>query len=330
MSSANRLLKPENLPHDLWNPHYREQGKREEGLVILPRAFAAAYIRLIERFDLGSLAESRDPDNPPVGGLTQEQTDKHFAQAFDGSSARVQLALMDPFNRATNASNSFVRSLSGNRVILADVPSGAGAAAFSLLCTIAELRAQSVLPREPLDIHLVAGEISDPARQYAQSLVDELRPSLEEQAITLTVELHPWDVTDELSNTDLVTKINVASNGRDKRLLVIANFNGFLVKESKQKKAKPQLTELVRYCSGSNSYAIWIEPDMNRATGSGGLFAWVRSLVGTAWAKFAREEVEEGDSGLTPVCCSRFQLPLSPSTTARVGLSLMPLNLNRR
>ena len=35
---------------------------------------------------------------------------------------------------------------------------------------------------------LVAGEISEPARQYALQLVDELKPSLGEQAITLTVE----------------------------------------------------------------------------------------------------------------------------------------------
>ena len=112
--SAQRLLKPEELPPDLWNPDHREEGKTEAGLVVLPRTFSEAYVRLIGRFGLLSLAASRDLDNPPVGGLTQEQTDKHFAQAFDGSSARVQLALMDPFNRATKASNNLVRSLSGN------------------------------------------------------------------------------------------------------------------------------------------------------------------------------------------------------------------------
>jgi hypothetical protein len=329
-ASSNRLLKPEHLPIELWNPEFAEAGRTEMGLVRLPLSLSDAYVRLIDRLGLRSRADARDPDNPPVGGLSLEQTHTHFAQAFDGSCARVQLALMDPFNRATKASNNLVRSLSGNRVVLADAPSGAGAAAFSLLATIAQLRSQGVLPRVPLDVHLVAGEIAEPARQLASQVMDELRPSLEEQAITLSAELHPWNVTDALSNTDFVARINVASDGRDKRLLVVANFNGFLVRESKQTEAKPQLTELVRHCSGVNSYAVWIEPDMNRATGPGGLFQWIRTLASTVWSKFAREEVEEDATDPTPICCSRFELPLNPPSTARVGLSLMPLDLTRR
>ena len=328
--SSNRLLKPEHLPSNLWNGKHSEEGETEKGLVKLPSCLAAAYRRMIDRFGLRALSESRDPNNPPVGGLTQEETDKHFAQAFDGSSARVQLALMDPFNHATKASNNLVRSLSGNRVILADAPCGAGAAAFSLLATIAHLREASVLPREPLDIHLVGGEISEPARRYAEHLAAELIPALEAQAITLNLEFHGWDVTDALSNTDLVSKLNVAASGRDRKLLIIANFNGFLMMGGKQKAAKPQLTELVRHCSGRDSYAVWIEPDMNRATEQGGLFDWLRTLLTSTWSKFAMEEIDDGAEQPTPICCSRFELPLSLPNTARVGLSLMPLNLTRK
>ena len=326
----HRLLNPQDLPLELWNPEHREPGKAETGLIGLPISLSNAYARLVQKFGLQTLAESRDPENPPLGGLSQEQTDKHFAQAFDGSSARVQLALLDPFNKATKASNSLVRTFSGNRVVLADAPCGAGAAAFSLLTTIAQLRSQSALPRVPLDVHLVAGELSGPARQYAESFVEELRSELEKQAITLSVEFHSWDVTDSLSNTDFVAKINIASQGHDKRLLVIANFNGFLIKDRKQKEALPQLSELIRHCSGKNSYAVWIEPDMNRATNSGGLFVWIRGLLSSAWAKFAREEIQDGAAQITPICSSRFTLPLSANKTARVGLSLMPLDLSRK
>lgn len=328
-SSSNRLLKPEHLPPDLWDGHYRELGSSEDGLVKLARILREAYECLIDRYSLRHLSESRDPNNPPIGGLTQELTDKHFAQAFDGSCARVQLALMDPFNRATKASNNLVRALSGNSVAFTDSPCGAGAAAFSLLASIAQLRESNVLPREPLDVHLVGGEISEPARQYAQALADELRPSLEDQAITLTCEFHHWDVTDEVSNANLVNRLNIASERRARSLLVIANFNGFLVKERKQKESLPQLRQLMLHCSVKDGYAVWVEPDMNRATTSGGVFVWLRSLL-PSWAKFAREEIEDGTEDATPICCSRFQLPLTPSRTARVGLSLMPIELTRR
>lgn len=328
-SSSNRLLKPEHLPPDLWNGDYREEGASEQGLVKLAAMLGAAYENLIDRFGLRHLAELRDPNKPPIGGLTQALTDEHFAQAFDGSCARVQLALMDPLNRAPQASNNLVRALSGNPVTLADSPCGAGAAAFSLLASIAQLRASSVLPREPLDVHLVGGEISEPAKRYAQALADELRPALEDQAITLTCEFHHWDVTDEVSTANLVSRLNVASATRARSLLVIANFNGFLIKERKQKESQPQLRQLMLHCSGGDGYAVWIEPDMNRAAASGGVFAWLRSLL-PSWARFAREERDEGTDGSTAICCSRFQLPLAPSRTARVGLSLMPINLTRQ
>lgn len=330
-ASSNRLLKPELLPPELWNNNYQEEGASEHGLVRLASCLADAYRRLIDQFGLSLLAGSRDPINPPLGGLTQAQTDKHFAQAFDGSCARTQLALMDPFNLATKASNNLVRALSGNKVAFVDIPCGAGAAAFSLLTTIAQLRESSVLPREPLDIHLVGGEISAPARIYAEALAKELTPALESQAITLTFEFRAWDVTDELSTADFVRRMNVGADGRTRRLLVIANFNGFLIMERKQKAAQPQLKQLLIHSSGDDSYAVWIEPYMKRATGQGGVFDWLRSLLLiSTWTKFAREEVEDGATEATPICCSRFELPLNPGNTARVGLSLMPLDLKRQ
>lgn len=128
-ASSNRLLKPEHLPASLWSDTHRDENVSEHGLVRLPSSLTKAYNRLIDRFGLRPLADSRDPNYPPVGGLTQDQTDKHFAQAFDGSCARVQLALMDPLNRGMKASNSLVRSLAGNRLVFADAPCPFGKAA---------------------------------------------------------------------------------------------------------------------------------------------------------------------------------------------------------
>jgi len=328
--SSDRLLKPELLPVELWHHDFREEGKSETGLVRLPKLLADAYARVIDRLNLRPLSESRDPENPPVGGLSQDQADKHFAQAFDGSCARVQLALMDPFNRAPKASNNLLRSLSGNRVTIADAPSGAGAATYALLTTIAELRRQNILPRQPLDVHVVAGEISEPARIHASLMLEELGAALEQQAIFLSVEFHPWDVTNDLSNTDYIRQITLASQGREKRLLVIANFNGFLVSGSKQKVARPQLTELMRYCSGPNSYCVWIEPNMNPATKKGGLFDWLRVQLSTVWSKFAKEDTHDADPESLAVCRTLLELPLHPPNTVRSGLSLMSFDLTRK
>ncbi len=321
MTSVERLLDPKALPRTLWNA--------ESKALLLPAELSRAYETLIDRRGLRELAESRDPNDPPVGGLDQERSDRHFAQAFDGSVARTQLALLDPNNDVPLVSNSFISCLAGNRVSLTDAPCGAGAAAFAFLANVAELRARSILPREPLDVILIGAELSEPARNYAEEMFGELRPTLEAQAIFVDAEFRKWDVTDSLSNTDLIRQVTLKSGVCCKRLLVVANFNAFLEKEKKRREAEPQLGELFRHASGENSVGIWIEPDMNRATGSGGLFSWLRKLLIGPWRLFARENADGRDPKPISTSSARFHLPLNPSMTARVGLAVMQVDLAR-
>lgn len=319
MSMVGRLLKPSSIPDSLWDS--------ANGVLILPKSLADAYARVIDLHGLHEVATIRDRDDPPVGGLDQERTDKHFAQAFDGSSARAQLALLDPKNEVPRASNAFVSCLAGNAASITDAPCGAGAAAFSFLATVAELRAKKILPRVPLQIHLIGAELSTFARAYAQEMLDELQPALEEQAIFIDAVWLGWDVTDALSNTDLIQKMTQAAAGKANRLLVVANFNGFLEKDRKKKEATPQLGELFRHASGDNSVAIWIEPDMNRATD--GLFPWLRTLLKGTWRLFAKESSSGDQEKPVAESAARFQLPLSPQNTARVGLAVVAIELRR-
>lgn len=315
----SRLLEPALLPGSLWNS--------ADGALRFPPPLTLAYETVIDRHNLRELVGLRNRDDPPVGGLTQELADKHFAQAFDGSVARAQLALLDPKRDATHASNAYVQSLAGNRLSLTDAPCGAGAATFGFLASIAELRACDVLPRHPLDVFLIGAELSAPARAYALEILNEICPFLEAQAIFVEAEFLSWDVTDSLSNTDLIRRMTVASGQYPTRLMVVANFNAFLIRDEKRKKAQPQLGELFRYASGENSLVVWMEPDMNRATADGGLFSWLRGLVNGAWRLFAQERSDR--DAPVPTSEARFYEPLNPEVTARVGLAVMPLDLVR-
>lgn len=314
-----RLLKPSTLPASLWDSASRA--------LILPHSLADAYMAVVDRHGLRELATTRDMDDPPVGGLDQERTNKHLAQAFDGSCARAELAVLDPKNEVPRSSNAFVSCLAGNSTSITDAPCGAGAAAFSFLTTIAELRAQKILPRESLHVHLIGAELSAPALVYAQEMLTELTPSLEAQAIFVEVEWLGWDVTSELSNTDLIRKMTLAAVGKAARLVVVANFNAFLEKGRKKREAEPQLRELFRHASGEDSMVIWIEPAMNRATE--GLFPWLREMLKGAWKLFARESSSGGENDPVAVSSARFRLPLTPEKTARVGLAVMAIELRR-
>ncbi|CAG0987660.1 hypothetical protein ANRL3_02552 [Anaerolineae bacterium] len=314
-----RILPPELLPTTLWDS--------ENKILNIPPELSKVYETIIDRHDLRELANSRTKDDSPVGGLTQEETSKHFAQAFDGSVARTQLAFLDPNNDLAETSNTFISILVGNKLSLTDAPCGAGAAAFAILANIAELRRQDVLPRIPLNVVLVGAEISEPAREYAKEILDKLRPSLEAQAIFVDAEFIEWDVTCSLSNTDLIQCFTRKASEQDKRLLLVANFNGFLEREGKRKAAEKQLEELFRHMSNTkNSLAIWIEPQMKSA--SKALLPWLIKKIQDSWNRFVKKIGDDPASDSLSTN-TKFRHPLKPDTTYNVRLVIVAADLIR-
>lgn len=315
----NRLLQPDEIPASLWD--------RLSSSLQMPPILIPIYRRLLDERDLNQLACERDFENPPVGGFSQEETDKHLAQAFDGSVARAQLALLDPKNDVVSVSNMLLRCLSGNRLCLVDAPCGSGAASLAFLCSVAELRLQGIVPRVPLSVSIVGGEISSPARNYADRLLRESASFFADQAISVSTQFHHWDVTDDLSNTNLVSKMTIESQNR-KTLVVVANFSGFLERDGKRKLAEPKLQELLRHAAigsvDSGNGAVWIEPKTNIATSEGGTIRWIKS-VGEKLKSFVLTSEPQDDLVLTSEAC--FQHVLDPALRPRVNLAVQSLQL---
>lgn len=70
----DRLLDPAVLPSTLW--------EENAGALQLPDLLVSAYVDTLDTHGLREFARSRDPRQPPIGGMTQDETDKHFAQAL--------------------------------------------------------------------------------------------------------------------------------------------------------------------------------------------------------------------------------------------------------
>lgn len=321
MSVFIPLLNSDSLPATLWN--------KDEKCLSLPHEFSAAYERLIDRYDLRSLATSRTAKDSPTGGISKGDTERHFAQQFDNSAARAQLALTNVTKDVNSVSDALVRSLSGNAICITDAPCGAGAATYGFLCAIAELRAHRVLPRMRLDVRLVGAEISEHARLIADEMLSELRPYLESQAIFVDAEFHAWDVTNSLSTTDLISSTIRASTANSKHLLVVANFSGFLSMRGKLAASKAQLEELLRYSSGAENVAVWLEPQMNFATDDGGILNSIGRWVSDSWHRFAKVVVVAGQQ--VPYVTSKvmFRSTLAPAQMRPVRLAAMLVDLER-
>jgi len=318
---SQRLLEPEWLPSSLW--------PAAEMAMRLPQAIVRIYRDTLVQAGLMELAHQRDDKNPPVGGLNQKDTDLHFAQQFDGSMARAQLVLLDPHGELGPSSDMLIKNLSGGRLVLVDIPCGAGAISCSFLSNIAQLREDGVLPRLPLHVTIVGGELSDPARAYAAQLLDELTPKLKRQAIAVKTAFRSWDVLDRISNTDLIREILRREKEAGRVLVAIANFSSFLQKESKFKEAQPQLDELMRYCSGGKGVTFWIEPATNVATSKGGLLSRI-------WTNIVNRLRDIAPRGSGPardgayLSQSRYFRAVAEDEKVRTTVALLPTQLKGR
>lgn len=323
MQKNTRLLDPIYLPNSLWNP--------ESETLLIPPCLALAYERVIDRHGLRELSRSRRSNDAPIGGKSKERTEQHFAQQYDGSVARVQLAISDPKNELHDISDVIIKALSGNRITLTDAPCGAGAAAFSFLSTIAELRAQSILPRESLEVILLGAELSPHARILAKELLTELLPTLESQGIFVDARFFEWDATCDVSTADLVKKMILASDLHPNNIVVVANFSGYLSNSGKIKTAMPQLRDLFLHGSGKGNIAIWIEPNMKKvSTASGGLFFRIRKILKKSWNQFARERNESNELKHKTTSDAKFRLPLNKNESVRVNIAVVSIDLERK
>ena len=321
-----RVLKPEHIPRHLWDPDHDDHGQR--GLLCLPPPLVAAHLTVVSRDSVLSAIPLRSADDAPVGGAGDDETRHHFVQAFDGSCARAQLALIDPKNEVVFASNRLVKCLSGNSMIFTDAPCGAGAAFLAVLTTLAELRKHNVLPREPLDVRLIGADISPLAKDLAAQMLEEVRAALEDQAVFVDASFSSWDVLNQYSNMNVIREITLACHERNQKLLMVANFTGFLIKEGKYNAAEPQLKELFRYCSMPGGSALWIESKSKNAVGpQTGLFARVKRFFREHLPIFGSVEVDEAAPDSTAATEVKYRPSLNSDGSACARLAVLPILL---
>ncbi|MDN3619391.1 hypothetical protein QWY81_08000 [Polaribacter undariae] len=246
-----RIISPDMIPKSLWD--------NSKETLTLPHAIIDCWKKLLGEKDL--LKEATENNfRGEIGGIDEEATHKHYSFNYNGSCARFQLAFLDPKEDLKEVSDAFVKSLAGYNVFITDIPSGTGAASLSLLCNIAQLREENIFPLIPLNIEILAGEISKSAIVIFQESFNEIKEYLEEHEIYVQLHTEIWDVTDDNSTLQLINKITSLSQETNDKILLLANFTGFLEKEGKWNDVKGQFEKLFNHFSGKSTIAIWLEP----------------------------------------------------------------------
>ncbi len=253
-----------SIPLSLWDVAPATARIEHPKTLRLPRILIEVYAEMLDELNLRADAENKSPnDEGPQGGRTEEETHKHFSRNFSGSCARVQLVALDPKEVFKTTRDAFTRMFSGSHLHILDIPCGAGAAGATLLCLAAELRAQGVLPRQPLLVSVVGGDISMPAQKLKRRLYRKLAPRLKEFGIRVAPAVLNWDVKDEEQTTDLINRWVKSANHRAATLVLALNFSGFL--HDKVKHCKAQLREVLRHAKSQQATVLWIEPSTIQA-----------------------------------------------------------------
>jgi hypothetical protein len=314
--TAKRLLLSSDIPMTLWH--------RNERTLLIPGAICRTYKEMLAAKGLLRCAQDEDCDDGPVGGITEEDTRKHFATRFSGSVARTQLAVLDPMDELRGTSDLFVRALGGGRVGLLDIPCGAGAASIDLLAATAALREARRIPRQPLEVRLVAGDISECARVYALDMIEGMKEHLACQGIFVHEKIMEWNVLDAESTTALLHSWMEWAHDCREYIAILANFSGFLQKHGRFKDAQPQLNEIFRWTAQRRSTIVWIEPATNDATQGfiPRVLKWFQSKLPTVFAK----RWDKARSLLSSTCY--YLHPINVNSTPRVHLNLIRLEGN--
>ena len=314
----DRFLPLTSIPTSLWSP--------SRTLLRLPTQLTTVYAAEIEARNLLDVSLNTEPDTGPTGGLSLQDTELHFATRFSGSCGRTALAVLDPKSELRDASDRIIRAVAGGKVAMLDIPCGTGAGAAALLTTIATLREQDCIPCHPLEVRLLGGDKSPHARQIASALWTQLAPVLRTQGINLHHEVTEWDVKDEESTVELLSKW--IEGGRDSRLYFIlaANFSGFLGTGNNLKHAQAQLSQIFHWAGTRAAQIIWIEPQTNTAD------SFLQQLYKGAVSRVRRLFSTLSEDPLKPHATSECtqQHPLSKPKAFRVRLSLMMLDHKER
>ncbi|MEO0332087.1 MAG: hypothetical protein AAF223_10425 [Bacteroidota bacterium] len=278
-----RLIPIESIPNSLWS--------KQESTLRLPLQVTEIWSQILENNELTNQAKQKAPDRI-IGGMSKKDTDDFLAWRFPGSSAKVILTVLDPNDDLPQIPDTFARIFSGNKVFMADLPCGSGTASLNILSVFYELRKINAIPRMPLNVVVLGGEISEHARGYADESLKALQEKLEEQAIFLEFSTHHWDVCNQLSNSDLVKEINIRSHECSSKLIYMSHFSGFLEKEKKWRDAQAQFGEVFRHFRSDNSIVLWLEPDMKAVTRDNGFFPRLIKWFSQAFSQYFNREAK--------------------------------------
>ena len=229
-------------------------------MLSLPRTLADAYTNRVTDLGLSATADDcRALGSGEIGGISEEESDRHFCGRFPNSAARTQFALLDPASALGDLPDKLLQAFLMGKIAVIDLPSGSGAGVWGVLSAIATLRRERVIPRPPIQIQIFGGDISTYANTHNIGLSDAVRQSFAELDMHIELRCSLWDATDSRSTAMLMDLVAPFLQDVDITLVCISNFSGEMQNDEFRQKVETNLTQVVSRVAGQPHAVIWVE-----------------------------------------------------------------------
>jgi hypothetical protein len=244
-----------NLPETLW---------RESQIVMAPGLSNALRDELIDRGLFQEACGPNPKENELVGGEGADDATKHFTHRFKTSSARVQYLVLSPCGTFDPVASDMMSFILDGKVSVLDIPCGSGGGLLGYLCTIAELRQRGLVPRTPVEITVLAGDISSEARLIHEAMLDRLASSFSDAGIRLSWHHSNWDVTDVFSTSRLVDQWFTQCPSDEEYMIFVSAFSGFA--DTNREIVLNAFHSIVGRFHNKPCLMVWVEPAMKLST----------------------------------------------------------------
>lgn len=240
-----------SLPETLW---YSSQ------IVMPPKLVDALRTELESRSLFDEACGPNPSDKEIIGGDDTEDAIKHFTHRFKTSAARVQYVVLNPCGTFEPVSSDLLAFLFDGKVSILDIPCGSGGGLLAFLCTVAELRQQGRLPVTPVEVTVLAGDISADARQIHEAMFSRMQPGLAEVGIRILWHHIDWNVTDPFSTSRLVDQWFDCCPNDEEYLIFVSAFSGFADKHLED--VLTAFHAIVARFHSKPCLLFWVEPAM--------------------------------------------------------------------
>lgn len=195
------------------------------------------------------------------GGISKEDTYEHFSQRFPNSCSRISYLLKDPKKDFELIVDDVLSYCSSHTITILDFACGAGACVLGMLAHIHKLRVDKEYPTLPLDIILLAADISEYALDIYRSILSEFSDRLLQVGVSICFHAIQWDAA-QPNSTSILCDLWFEKSKDATDFLVLANTLSGVGLE-KINEFKRSIEHISERLGNKSALVLWVEHEGN-------------------------------------------------------------------